>query len=213
MKALPQTTRTSTSWRNGFAGRIRDLFFSRRLEIGLLTVIPAAFLVKPGNMFGSHLVVGTAVSVILIFAGMVLRAWAGGCAGDHTGESTIRAPRLATGGPYAYVRNPIYLGTILIGLGMVGVIGDSRLLLLCLITFAVLYTVIIPSEENFLHENFGTEYEAYLRAVPRLIPRPVPWKESRKASFNRGIFAGEARIAVVLLFVYGAMKFAIFLKY
>ena len=196
----------------GFAARIRGLFFSRRLEIGLLAVIPAALLVKPNGMFGSHWKLGFAISAGLILAGMLLRAWAGGCAGAHTGDSEIQAPRLSTGGPYAHVRNPIYLGTILIGVGMVGIIGDSRLLPLCLITFAVLYAVIIPSEEKFLHEKFGAEYDAYCCAVPRLIPRPLRWQNSRSVPFNWGILAGEARIAAVLVICYGVLELSVYLK-
>jgi len=196
----------------GFVARLRGLFFSRRLEIGLLAVIPAAFLVKPNGMFGLHWIIGILGSSVLLLAGMFLRVWAGGCAGSHTGDSKIQAPRLSTGGPYAFVRNPIYFGTILIGVGMVGLIGDLRLLPLCLITFVVLYAFIVPAEEKFLRESFGGEYDAYSCAVPRLIPRLTRWKGSRNVPFNWGILAGEARIAVVLIFVYGVMKLAAYLK-
>ena len=195
-----------------FPARLRSLFFSHRLEIGLIGVIPAAFLVKPDGMFGTHRTLGIIVSISLLLAGVFLRAWAGGCAGSHTGKMKIQAPRLAIHGPYAYVRNPIYLGTILIGLGMVGLLEDSRLLPLCLLIFAVLYVMIVPAEEKFLRENFGAEYEAYFRAVPRLIPRPVRWKQSKCPPFNWGILAGEGRIAAILVVVFAVMKLAIFLK-
>ena len=196
----------------GFVSRLQGFIFSLRLELGLLAVIPAAFLVKPNGMFGSHPNMGIIASMILLFVGMILRAWAGGCAGNHTGDSKIQARHLATSGPYTYVRNPIYLGTILVGIGMVGLIGDSYLLSLCALTFAVLYAVIIPAEEKFLRESFGAEYEAYFHTVPRWIPRSVSWKESRMTSFNWGILAGEARILAVLLLVYCVMKFAAYLK-
>jgi len=196
----------------GFVSRLQGFFFSHRLEIGLLSVIPAAFLVKPNGMFCSYPNLGIFASMVLLFAGMILRTWAGGCAGSHTGDSKIQARHLATSGPYAYVRNPIYLGTILIGIGMVGIIGDSHLLPLCALTFVVLYAVIVPAEEKFLRENFGAEYEAYFQAVPRWIPRSVGWKKSRTASFNWGILVGEASILAVLLLVYGMLKFAAYLK-
>jgi len=196
----------------GFMPRLRGVFFSRRLEIGLLAVFPAALLVKPDDLFGVYWKLGIAGSLSLILAGIVLRTWAGGCAGTHTGDAEIQAPRLATGGPYAFVRNPIYLGTILIGLGMVGIIGDSRLLPLCLLTFLGLYAMIIPTEEKFLRESFREEYHAYFSAVPRLIPRVARWNGSRAVPFNWGILAGEARIAAVLAVVYGVMKLAAYLK-
>ena len=195
-----------------FVSRLQSFFFSRRLEIGLLAVIPAAFLVKPNGMFGSHPKLGIIASMLLLIVGMLLRAWAGGCAGTHTGDSKIQARRLATSGPYARVRNPIYLGTILVGIGLVGLIGDSHLLPLCALTFVVIYAVIVPAEEKFLRESFGAEYEAYFQAVPRWIPRIVSWKESRKAPFNWGILVGEARILAVLVLVYAVLKFAAYLK-
>jgi protein-S-isoprenylcysteine O-methyltransferase Ste14 len=196
----------------GFASRLRGLFFSRRLEIGLLAVIPAAFLVRPGGMFGAYWLLGEVLSALLLLCGIALRAWAGGCAGGHTGESQIQAPRLATGGIYAHVRNPIYLGTILIGLGMVGLIGDLRLLPLCLFTFALLYIMIVPAEEKFLRATFGAEYEAYCQAVPRWIPRPARWKQNRRAAFHWGVIAAEARLAAILIVVFGLIKCAAYLK-
>ena len=196
----------------GLAARLRGLVFGRRLEIGLLAVIPAAFLVRQGTMFGSHWKLGVTVSLLFVLAGMGLRVWAGGSAGNHTGESTIRAPRLATGGPYAHVRNPIYLGTIFIGLGMVGLIGDARLLPVCLLTFVALYAVIIPAEEKFLRTSFGAEYESYFREVPRFVPRLVRWNPSAEMPFNWGILAGETRIAAVLIAVYCVLKILPHLK-
>lgn len=192
--------------------RLRGFFFRRRLEIGLVSVVPAAFLVRPGRMFGSHEIAGLFFSTGLIVAGMLLRIWAGGCAGMHTGDSRIQAPRLATGGPYSYVRNPIYLGTILLGLGMVGVIGDMRLLPLCLATFAVLYLMIVPAEERFLRDCFGLEYETYAGFVPRMIPRLTRWKDGRAVKFNWGVLAGEIRITAVLLSVYEVMRLAMCFK-
>ena len=196
----------------GRSNRLREVFFRRRLEIGLLSVVPAAFLVRPGGMFGSHETAGLAVSTGLIIAGMLLRIWAGGCAGTHTGDSRILAPRLATGGPYSHVRNPIYLGTILLGLGMVGVIGDIRLLPICLITFTLLYVMIIPAEERFLRHCFGLKYEIYCGGVPRILPRLTRWQEGRAENFSWGVLWGEMRIAAVLVFVYGVMGLAVHFK-
>ena len=95
---------------------------------------------------------------------------------------------------------------------MVGLIGDMRLLPLCVVTFVVLYSMIVPAEEKFLRATFGTEYDRYAKAVPRVRPRLTRWQESRKVPFNWGILKGEARISAVLMLVYGAMTFAGYLK-
>jgi protein-S-isoprenylcysteine O-methyltransferase Ste14 len=182
------------------------------MEIGLVSLLPALLLVRPGGMFASHEKVGLTVSLCLVVTGMLIRIWAGGCAGMHTGDLLIQAPRLTTGGPYSYVRNPIYLGTILLGIGMVGLIGDIRLLPLCIITFTVLYAMIVPAEERFLRASFGPEYENYIRAVPRLIPRLTRWNEGKQVNFQWGVLAGECRIAAVLLFAYFVMRLAMHFK-
>lgn len=188
----------------------REFIFARRLELGLLSTIPAALLVMPGEM--GHADLRIALSAALVACGLAVRVWAGGSAGKHTGGSEIEAPQLATGGPYAYVRNPIYLGTILIGLGMVGLIGDARLFPLCVLTFAALYATIIPAEEKFLRNTFGMDYERYVAEVPRMRPRLTKYPDSRKLAFNWGILKGEGRIALILAIVYGLLHLAAFAK-
>src|SRR5262249_36610736 len=112
---------------------------------------------------------------------------------------------LTTGGPYAYVRNPIYLGNMILGLGMVGLMDDPRLLVLYLIAMVVLYTVIVPAEEAFLRGKFGDDYRRYCRAVPRLIPRLTPWPERTRRKFHWIVLRGEAWIVFYLVVIYAAM--------
>jgi protein-S-isoprenylcysteine O-methyltransferase Ste14 len=62
------------------------------------------------------------------------------------------------------VRNPIYLGTVILGIGMVILSGDRRLLLLCALTFLALYFGMIPAEEEFLSQKFqDTVWQDLLR--------------------------------------------------
>ena len=62
----------------------------------------------------------------LVLAGLAIRMWAAGFAGRHTRSEQIEGSKLATTGPYAHLRNPIYLGSALLGVGMVLLIGDRR---------------------------------------------------------------------------------------
>jgi len=55
------------------------------------------------------------------------------------------------------------------------ILGDPWLLPLCVSILAVLYFAIIPTEEEFLQKTFGGEYDTFCAAVPRLIPRVLPW--------------------------------------
>jgi protein-S-isoprenylcysteine O-methyltransferase Ste14 len=189
----------------------REWIFAHRLPAGLFAVLIAAPFVRPTypNTMGEMML--KVVSAGLVIAGVVLRAWAAGCAGKHTRTSTIEAEKLATGGPYAFLRNPIYFGSMIVGVGMVGMIGDWRLMPLCIVTFAALYFTIIPAEEKFLEKNYPLEYEVYSKNVRRLLPRLIPWSGAQLNSFDWQAALGEWRMIVVLVailaFLYGASFF------
>jgi protein-S-isoprenylcysteine O-methyltransferase Ste14 len=189
-------------------GRWGRRIFPRRLFCGLAAVVAAAFIVKPTphhwGRFG--------VSFVLVLVGLGLRAWAAAYAGAHTRSSSISAPRLVTSGPYGYVRNPIYLGTILLGIGMTGLIGDVRLVPLLLAAFIVLYATIIPAEERFLAATFGDEYARYCHAVPRLIPRLTAWNDGAPAPSQWANARGEAGIAGILLLIQGFLRIAAYIR-
>jgi protein-S-isoprenylcysteine O-methyltransferase Ste14 len=188
--------------------RVGRWVFPRRLLIPLPIVALGLFLIHRRHIFGQYEVLGTVVSLVLVFAGMSLRVWAGGCAGEHTRTDTIGAPQLATGGPYAYVRNPIYLGNMILGLGMIGVVGDPWLLVLYVPAFAFLYTMIVPAEEEFLRREFGAQYSLYCRAVARMLPRVRPWAGRVERHFDWAVVRGECWIAFYLVLIYVAMMVA-----
>ena len=165
----PESLRTSEQ-----SPTFRQRVFGNRLWIGLAAVGVAALIVRPRALFGEYHAIGVTSSVALIVLGLALRTWAGGCAGDHTRDATIAAPRLVTGGPFAYVRNPIYLASVVLGLGMVLLIGDPSLFALYLAVFAFLYGAIVPAEEEFLRSKFGPAYERYCAHVPRAWPGGEP---------------------------------------
>ena len=186
--------------------------FHRRLHVGLTAVLLAAFVFRPRNFFGAHATAGTVASLLLVVAGLALRAWAAGCAGAHTRRATIEAPRLATGGPFAHVRNPIYLASIILGIGMVGLLGDPWMLALCIAVFAFLYSAIVPAEERFLRGQVGEAYARYCAHVPRLLPRLRPWPEAERRPFDRAAIPGEARLALLLVAIYAGLHGAAWLR-
>ena len=186
--------------------------FQHRLHVGLAAVALAAFVYRPRNFFGAHVIAGVIVSLLLVLAGLLLRAWAAGCAGGHTRLATIEAPRLSTGGPFAYVRNPIYLASVILGIGMVGLLGDPWMLALCIGVFVFLYTAIVPAEERFLRGQFGAAYERYCAHVPRLLPRLRPWPEAEPRPFDRAATVGDARLALILVAIYAGLRGAAWLR-
>ena len=186
--------------------RIGRRIFHRRMHVGLFVVAAATLLIRPGNLFGRHAPLGTACSLLFVLIGLGLRAWAGGSAGSHTRKASIEAPRLATGGPYAYVRNPIYLASIILGLGMVGLLGDRWMLLPYVAVFVFLYAAIVPAEEEFLRGKFCGSYAHYCAHVPRALPRLRPWSGATPQPFDASALLGEARLGLMLCVIYIVMR-------
>lgn len=191
----------------------RQRVFAHRLWIGLGVVAAAALIVRPRPLFGEYQTVGMLGSLVLIVLGLALRTWAGGCAGEHTRDATIHAPRLVTGGPFAYVRNPIYLASVVLGLGMVLLVGDPSLFALYVAVFAFLYGAIVPAEEEFLRTKFGPAYERYCAHVPRAWPRWRPWPDAEPARFQPRALLGELRLGIVLAGIYGLLRLAAWLRH
>lgn len=115
---------------------------------------------------------GLPVSIL----GLVLRAWATG----HL-EKNIR---LTDGGPYAYVRNPLYLGTLLVAGGLV--IASRRWLLAALFAavFLLIYLPVIELEEQHLRTLFPN-FAAYAQRVPALWPTLRPAKSNERFLWSR----------------------------
>lgn len=114
--------------------------------------------------------------IIVCFLGATLRYWASGY--------LRKDARPAVGGPYAWVRNPLYLGTYVMAVGTALSTGNVYLLVGLSLTFAFLYNTIIGDEETKLREIFGAPYALYCSLVPRLFPRPWPAKRERLLEVN-----------------------------
>ncbi len=85
----------------------------------------------------------------------------------------VGASKLVTSGPFSYTRNPLYVGNILIyiGIGVMSMALFPWLPLIALAWFVFQYTLIVKEEENFLREKFGQEYRDYCAKVPRFFFR------------------------------------------
>ena len=119
---------------------------------------------KPGPV---TLIVGGAVAVL----GLLLRGWATG----HLRKNDA----LAVSGPYAFTRNPLYLGSFLIGLGFTIAAGQWILGALFAALFLGIYVPVMRVEAATLADLFGESYERYRNAVPLFLPQFRPYRESR----------------------------------
>ena len=131
--------------------KVREWIFKMRGGLWTLLFIAILFMVRksePRIIFAA---------IIIILAGQLWRCWAAGSIGLYRGEK-VKAVKLATKGPYALMRNPLYFGNFLIGLGWSLIAGYGAVLIF-LISFFILYVkIIIPYEEKFLSQKFGSEY-------------------------------------------------------
>jgi protein-S-isoprenylcysteine O-methyltransferase Ste14 len=188
--------------------RIGRSMFTHRLELGLVVTAIAVPFVRPtiAEKPSEHRL--KAVGLGLLLLGLGLRVWAAGFAGRHTRSSKIEGSKLATTGPYAHVRNPIYLGSVILGYGIVLLIGDRRFLVPCTLTFLALYFGLIPAEEEFLSQKFQKEYQAYRLRVPRFLPRIRPRTATGviKASFDWRAGFGEWRLGLILAIILGVFR-------
>ena len=151
---------------------IRDFFFRNRGYIP----IPLAIIILT---FASIKIELLSIGVILVVMGELLRLNGVRYAGGETRTLKVGASVLCSSGPFAYLRNPLYLGNVIIYAGMVLIAGGEFvwILLPTTLTFFFLeYGLIISLEEETLRKKFNEDYGEYLSMVPRLIPRVTPWK-------------------------------------
>lgn len=151
---------------------IRDFFFRNRGYIP----IPLAIIILT---FASIKIELLPIGVILVVTGELLRLNGVRYAGGETRTLKVGASVLCSSGPFAYLRNPLYLGNVIIYAGMVLIAGGEFVWILLPVTltfFFLEYGLIISLEEETLRQKFNKEYGEYLSMVPRLIPRVTPWK-------------------------------------
>src|SRR5204863_2475368 len=101
-------------------------------------------------------------------------------------------------GIFSWVRNPLYIGNLLIWLGFVVGSGVLWFLPVALVLFAVEYTLIVRYEEGVLESIFGDEYVAYKRRTPRWFPRPPAARESGPHEWRE---AARSELSTIAQFV------------
>ncbi len=111
-----------------------------------------------------------AMGAIVVVPGLLIRALASG----HVRKNES----LATSGPYAYTRNPLYLGSLLLGLGFAVAARSWGIGVAVVVMFFAIYVPVIRDEEAFLRRTFP-EFEEYARRVPRMCPRLTPRSDNQ----------------------------------
>ena len=126
---------------------------------------------------------------IFILAGMGVALAGVGVRALASGHIRKNA-ELATTGPYAYTRNPLYLGSILIALGFIVAARNWWIGAGALVMFVVVYLPVIMAEEKYLRSEF-TGYTEYAEHVPRFLPRFTRYRPAAGADNRRQSFSAE----------------------
>lgn len=148
-----------------------------------------------------------AAGAVLALLGETMRFWGVAYAGSLTRVTgSVGAPEVVVAGPYAFTRNPLYIGNIMMYCG-VGIMANALSPWLVLVAFAyftVQYWMIVSLEEEFLEKEFGAVYLQFKKHVPRFFPRFAPNRhpaqEHQKADWSEA-FRSERRTFQAILLV------------
>jgi protein-S-isoprenylcysteine O-methyltransferase Ste14 len=160
---------------------IRQFFFKFRSY----TPIPLLILML---YFSEPFVPAVYLGITLVVLGESIRIWAVRHAGGRTRTRKVGAKSLVMSGPFAYIRNPLYLGNILLYTGIVFIAGGQYmwiLFLVALVFFIIQYSLIVSLEEETLTRKFDNEYLNYCENVPALLPRLKPFKNQTNQEITK----------------------------
>lgn len=135
-----------------------------RVPLGFFFAVLYFWLARPSSR---SLMLGA----LVIIPGLLIRALASG----HVRKNEA----LATSGPYAYTRNPLYLGSLLMGLGFCVAARSWWVGVALVVMFVAIYLPVIRDEENFLRAKFP-EFAQYASRVPRMLPRFTPYSNNHQ---------------------------------
>lgn len=142
-----------------------------RVPLGFAFAILYMWLARPTIQ---SILIGAAIAI----PGLLTRALASG----HVQKNE----QLATSGPYAYTRNPLYVGSFILAIGFGVAARNWWIAALMVVMFLAIYLPVIGGEENYLRGHFP-EFDDYARRVPRLFPRFSPYRKST-GSFSWALY-------------------------
>jgi protein-S-isoprenylcysteine O-methyltransferase Ste14 len=165
--------------------------------------VPAGFVLAPLLFISARPTVASlAAGAFIAVIGLAIRAWASG--------HLRKMEELTVTGPYAHSRNPLYLGTFLLGAGVA--VGGGALWFVALFAtfYLVIYVPVMQAEAETMHTLFEAEYERYSRQVPLFVPRLTPYRRAldpQQTQFDVALYMRhrEYRAALGFVVAYGLL--------
>jgi len=172
--------------------KLNSFLYRYRVRIGFFSIIASILLSRSSPL---SLLVGLGV----IGCGLLLRTWACG----HLRKEKV----LAVSGPYRYTRNPLYLGNLIIGLGVVVSSRSIWVAVLLAVNFIIIYPFVINREKRRMKDFFPHEYEEFKRKVPLFFPRIPSSLPKSEVRFSGELYHKNSEIRAL----YGALAFWVFM--
>lgn len=184
-----------------------NFFFRFRNQVFPFIIVVLFLVAAPSSDFGGSVTaerVKDLVALLVVLSGLTLRATVIGYAYIKRGglNKRVYANDLVTDGMFGVCRNPLYVGNMLVYVGIFLLHGDPTVVIVGTVLFAFIYQCIVYAEEKFLQAKFGDGYLAYCRDVPRWGLRLANFAEStRGMTFNikRVIAKDYSTIAAALI--------------
>jgi protein-S-isoprenylcysteine O-methyltransferase Ste14 len=189
------------------SGDFRQKIFSYRSYTPIPFLIVMLIFAKPTLW---SLLIGFLIALV----GELIRFWGVGYAGGETRTTgPVGGSKLVTNGPYAYVRNPLYLGNMLmyLGFGVMSMALFPYFQIIGLIYFFVQYYLIVTLEEDYLSRAFPDEYALYIKHVPRFIPRLKRYEFASNFKFDIKEALRSERRTLQAFFLVVALNILIFI--
>ena len=163
--------------------------------------VPAGFILAPLLLIAARPTRASLIAgALLALAGLAIRAWASG----HLRKNQ----ELCVAGPYAYTRNPLYLGTFVMGIGVAVATSAPWFVALFIAFYLLIYLPVMSAEADYMRELFPDDYLTYSRQVPLFFPRPTRYrppvvKGASSQRFDVSLFLRhrEYRAAIGVAFV------------
>lgn len=162
-----------------------QIFFKYRSYTPLLPLIPMMLFARPT-------IPTLLIGAVFVLTGEMFRFWGVAYAGSETRTTDkVGGTYLVTQGPFAHVRNPLYVGNILMYFG-IAVMSNSLfpfLQIFALAYFTFQYYYIILEEEGYLKDKFKEKYDDYFNNVGRLVPKFSAYTESKQSTLKLNLKA------------------------
>jgi len=187
---------------------VRQPFRRKNLSPRLLPIYLAA---AATFFFAQPTPAGFAIGASLVAAGLGLRAWGAG--------HLVKNDRLTLSGPYAYLRHPLYAGTLLLTVGFVLIAGGARVTIVAVCVVPIFFLYYLPYKERLesarLERHYGSAYTRYRAHVPQLLPLRAPYRpapelaDERSRSWSVACFRDNDEAGTLIGVVLAVLLFAL----